>query len=69
MINKIVKKISKELNIDYDLALDICNFQFKFIQEVMKDPDDLHDILLGKLFSFKLKSKFKDNKYDKSINS
>ena len=28
----------------------------------MKDPDDTHDILINKLFRFKLKSRFKQNK-------
>ena len=37
-------------------------FQFKFITEVMKDPEDTHDVLLHKLFRFKLKSRFKENK-------
>ena len=37
-------------------------FQFKFITEVMKDPEDTHDVLLHNLFRFKLKSRFKENK-------
>ena len=28
----------------------------------MKDPDDTRDVLLNKLFRFKLKNRFKDNK-------
>lgn len=28
----------------------------------MKDPDDYREILFNKLFKFKLKSRFKDNK-------
>ena len=28
----------------------------------MQDKDDTHDILINKLFKFKLKSRFKENK-------
>ena len=36
--------------------------QFQFIVDVMKDQDDTRDVLINKLFRFKLKSRFKDNK-------
>ncbi len=59
---KACRKIARELNEDPKLVHDIAMYQFKFIQEVMKDPDDTHDILINKLFRFKLKRRFKENK-------
>lgn len=61
-IQKLCKQISKELNIDYDTVYSICMYQFDFIKQVMQDEDDTHDILINKLFKFKLKSRFKENK-------
>lgn len=59
---KACKEVAKELNEDPKLVHDIVMFQFKFIEAVMKDPDDTHDILLHKLFRFRLKPRFKLNK-------
>lgn len=59
---KACKEVAKELNEDPKLVHDIAMFQFKFIEAVIKDPDDTHDILLHKLFRFKLKPRFKLNK-------
>lgn len=36
--------------------------QFQFVVDVMKDQDDTRDVLINKLFRFKLKNRFKDNK-------
>ena len=60
--NDICKKVYKELNEDKELVRQIATFQFNFIQEVMKDPNDTHDILIHKLFRFKLKPRFSKNK-------
>ena len=60
--DKICNKVAKQLGEDKDLVHKIAMFQFKFITEVMKDPEDTRDILLHKLFRFKLKSRFKENK-------
>ena len=59
---QICKKVSQELNINYDIVKKIFDYQFTFIREVMQDKEDTHDILLNKLFKFKLKNKFKENK-------
>lgn len=59
---QICKKVSQELNINYDVVKKIFDYQFTFIREVMQDEEDTHDILLNKLFKFKLKNKFKENK-------
>lgn len=64
-IEKICKEISKEQNIDQELVRKIVYFQFQFVREVMQDPEDIHDILLNKLFKFKLKKRFKENKQQK----
>ena len=64
-IEKICKEISKEQNIDQELVRKIVYFQFQFVREVMQDPEDTHDILLNKLFKFKLKRRFKENKQQK----
>ncbi len=61
-IEKTCREIAKEFGEDYDLVHDIVMYQFKFTTDVMKDPDDYHDILFHKLFRFKLKNRFKDNK-------
>ena len=37
-------------------------FEFYFTTQVMKDETDTHDILFNKLFKFKLKSRYKENK-------
>lgn len=64
-IEKICKQISNEQNIDYELVRKIVNFQFQFIRDIMQDPEDTHEILLNKLFKFKLKTRFKENKQQK----
>lgn len=60
--NKLVKQVSQELNEDKDLVEQICKYQFKFIKNVMQDPEDTHDILINKLIKFKLKTRYKNNK-------
>ena len=64
-IEKICKQISDKQNIDQEIVRKIVYFQFQFIREVMQDPEDTHDILLNKLFKFKLKRRFKENKQQK----
>lgn len=61
-IEKICRKIAKELGEDYDTVYKIAMFQFYFTTQVMKDEEDTHDILFHKLFKFKLKSRYKENK-------
>ena len=36
--------------------------QFKFVVDVMKDLEDTRDVLINKLFRFKLKGRFKEDK-------
>lgn len=61
-IEQICRKVAKELNEDYETVYKIAMFQFYFTTQVMKDETDTHDILFNKLFKFKLKSRYKQNK-------
>lgn len=64
-IQQICKKVAKDLNEDINIVYELAKYQFKFVEEVMKDPTDNHDILFGKLFRFKLKPRFINNKNTK----
>lgn len=61
-IAKIAKTVSDRTEIDRQLVEDICKFSFLFVTDVMKDEQDTHDILFNKLFKFKLKTRYKQNK-------
>lgn len=52
-------KIAKQLELNPEFVKEVVKFQFQFIADVMKDDNDFHDILINKLFKFKLKSKYK----------
>ena len=64
-IDKVCRQIANEYDQDLDEVKRIVLFQFQFTKQVMQDPDDTHDILFNKLFRFKLKSRFKENKQNK----
>lgn len=64
-VKRTCNKLAKELNEDPELVYKIVMHQFEFIKEVMNDPEDTHDILINKLFRFRLKRRFKDNKQRK----
>ena len=61
-IDKACKQLAKDLNEDIDIVHDIVMFQFRQIVDKMKDLDNTEDILLNKLFKFKLKTRYKNNK-------
>ncbi len=61
-IDKVCKQIAKDLNEDPNVVKQIVMHQFQFVVDVMKDEDDTRDVLINKLFRFKLKKRFKDNK-------
>ena len=61
-IEKACKQLAKDLNEDVDTVHNIVMFQFRQIVEKMKDLDNTEDILLNKLFKFKLKTRYKNNK-------
>lgn len=61
-IDKVCRQIAKDLNEDPNVVKQIAMHQFQFVIDVMKDEDDTRDVLINKLFRFKLKKRFKDNK-------
>ena len=61
-IDKVCRQIAKDLNEDTNVIKQIIMHQFQFVVDVMKDEDDTRDVLINKLFRFKLKKRFKDNK-------
>lgn len=61
-IDKVCRQIAKDLNEDPNVVKQIIMHQFQFVIDVMKDEDDTRDVLINKLFRFKLKKRFKDNK-------
>ena len=61
-IDKVCRQIAKDLNEDPNVVKQIIMHQFQFVVDVMKDEDDTRDVLINKLFRFKLKRRFKDNK-------
>lgn len=61
-LDDVCRKISKDLNLNFDIVRDIVTYQFRYTVNIMKDPEDTRDILFNKLFKFKLKSRFKENK-------
>lgn len=61
-INNVIKETSKRTKIPIETVDAICKHTFRFTADVMKDENDYHDILFNKLFKFKLKNRFKDNK-------
>ena len=72
--DKICTKIARELNLDkelvkkivmYEFRFTTVMYEFRFTTDVMKDPEDYHDILFNKLFRFTLKPRFKVDKTKK----
>ena len=61
-IDKVCRQIAKDLNEDPNVVKQIIMHQFQFVVDVMKDEDDTRDVLINKLFRFKLKKRFNDNK-------
>lgn len=59
---KTCEKIAKELNEPLEFVMDVARYEFEYTANKMKDPNDYHDILFNRLFKFKLKSRFKENK-------
>ena len=55
-IDKVCRQIGRTLNDDPELVKQIVMHQFQFV------VDDTRDVLINKLFRFKLKNRFKDNK-------
>lgn len=61
-LDDVIKEVSKRLDIDKELIGVICKHPFLQTVEIMKSEDDTKDIMFNKLFKFKLKKRYKDNK-------
>lgn len=60
-IDSISKEISKNTGYDFEVVKKVCQHVFQETVEIMKS-DKIDDILFNKLFKFKLKRRYKDNK-------
>lgn len=60
-IEQIIKEVSKETGVDREIVSVICKHPFLQTVELMKS-EDTQDILFNKLFKFKLKRRYKENK-------
>ena len=63
-LNKACRRIAKENQIDLDLVKKIVMYEFKYTKDMMQS-DNTEDILFNKLFKFKLKTRYKENKNQK----
>lgn len=61
-IEYVIKEVSKRTGADIELVDQICKHVFRFTIGVMKDENDYHEVLFSKLFKFKLKGRFKEDK-------
>ena len=64
-IDDVIKEVSKNTGVDKELVATICKHPFDYTVKVMKNTDDIRDILFNQLFKFKLKRRFKENKNQK----
>lgn len=64
-IEDVIKEVSKRTGVDKGIVSKICKHPFEQTVEIMKDEDDMRDILFNQLFKFKLKRRFKENKSQK----
>ena len=60
-IEQIIKEVSKETGVDREIVSVICKHPFLQTVEFMKS-ENTQDILFNKLFKFKLKRRYKENK-------
>ena len=60
-IENIIDEVYKNLNLDREIVSIVCKHVFKDTVDIMIS-DDTKDILFNKLFKFKLKTRFKNNK-------
>ena len=61
-LDKVIKEVSKRLDLDKDLVATVCKHPFQETVNQMKDVDNVSDILFNQLFKFKLKRRYKENK-------
>jgi hypothetical protein len=61
-IEEVIKEVSKRTKVDKDLVSIVCKHPFLQTVEIMKDDNNVQDILFNQLFKFKLKRRYKENK-------
>ncbi len=60
-LDDVIKEVSKNLNLDRELVAEVCKHPFRQTVDIMKS-DNVSDILFNKLFKFKLKKRYKEDK-------
>lgn len=60
-IDDVIKEVSINLNLDRELVGVVCKHPFLYTVDTMKS-EKTEDILFNKLFKFKLKRRYKENK-------
>lgn len=61
-IDTVIKEVALEVDESVDLVAAVCKHPFVTTVQAMKDPLEARDILFNKLFKFKLKRRFKEDK-------
>lgn len=64
-LDDVIKEVSEKTGIDRDTVREICRHTFFETERIMKDEEDTRDIMFNKLFKFKLKRRYKENKSQK----
>ena len=61
-IDNVIKEVQHNTGIDKEIVESVCKHVFLQTVEIMKDEDTTKDILFNKLFKFKLKRRYKEDK-------
>lgn len=64
-IEDVIREVSRNTGIDKEIVATICKHPFQCTVDYMKDEENIKDIMFNKLFKFKLKRRFKENKAQK----
>lgn len=64
-IEQVIKEVSKRTGIEKEIVEVVCKHPFIQTMEVMKNDNDIRDILFNQLFKFKLKRRYKEDKSKK----
>lgn len=62
-IEQVIKEVALKVDEDVDLVAAVCKHPFITTVNIMKDPTEARDILFNKLFKFKLKRRYKEDKH------
>lgn len=61
-IEDVINEVTNTTGYDRDIVDKVCKHSFQYTTEIMKNKDDIRDILFKGLFRFKLKRRFAENK-------